>query len=173
MIFGKLPTHGDFVSRGLSAEERDVWDVALSASLQHAKEEKGDAFATLYASAPPWRFLREEGASWLAGSIVPSMDSAGRLFPLVTGRSVGSVEEGAVATNHCESAVFSAFEARWTVDQLAEALSAPMQSEEDTVEAEPNCWWVDGGKQAGIAPLVGSMPAGLILAMLHVAEASS
>ena len=55
-LFGKMPSHGDFVARGLAAEERDSLDAWLSAELADARAALGERFEERFDSAPPWRF---------------------------------------------------------------------------------------------------------------------
>ena len=75
-FFGKLPTTGDFVWRGLPDAFRKHWDFWLTrhvAPLQH----HGRPF-------PPegLRFRLISGSRLAAGLILPSHDSADRRFPL-------------------------------------------------------------------------------------------
>lgn len=77
-LYGKLPAHGDFVSRGLREKAAQTADRMLTAMLGAAREAWGDQFADRYAAAQPWLW---QGAG-LSGLIIPSMDAAGRLFPL-------------------------------------------------------------------------------------------
>jgi type VI secretion system protein ImpM len=82
--YGKLPTRGDFVGRGLPARWRSDWDgwlqrgIALAATtLEGATlRERLGAFA-------PWRYLAlpAPGEIW-CGIIAPSHDRIGRAFPL-------------------------------------------------------------------------------------------
>lgn len=84
-VYGKLSSYGDFVRRGLSQSFVQPWDAWLQAGLGDAHEALGDEFAALWAAAPPWRFLLPAGAcgaSAVAGVMLTSQDSVGRLFPL-------------------------------------------------------------------------------------------
>lgn len=75
-FFGKLPTTGDFVWRGLPDAFRRHWDVWLTRHIAPLQRE-GRAF-------PPGglRFRLPSGGRLAAGVILPSQDSAGRRFPL-------------------------------------------------------------------------------------------
>ncbi len=75
-FFGKLPATGDFVWRGLPDGFRKHWDSWLTRHVAPLQRE-GRAF-------PPGglRFRLPSGGRLAAGVILPSQDSAGRLFPL-------------------------------------------------------------------------------------------
>ncbi len=75
-FFGKLPSTGDFVARGLPDGFRKIWDRWITAHL--ASRQRAGAL---------WpdggvRFRLMSGGRVAAGVILPSEDSAGRLFPL-------------------------------------------------------------------------------------------
>ncbi len=55
-LFGKLPGHGDFVSRGVPGGLRDRLDQWLSDWLAAARAEHGAAFVAAYEAAAPWLF---------------------------------------------------------------------------------------------------------------------
>jgi type VI secretion system protein ImpM len=82
-LFGKLPSHGDFVARGLPDTARRAWDDYLSANIETSGARLGVAFAAVHDRAPPWRFVvgpGEMGPRWRAGALAPSIDAAGRRF---------------------------------------------------------------------------------------------
>ncbi|WP_197273759.1 type VI secretion system-associated protein TagF [Porphyrobacter sp. AAP60] len=78
-IFGKLPGHGDFISRGLSGDLRSVIDHWLSDWLAAARADRAETFESDYEVAAPWLF---EGAN-VTAVLLPSMDAVGRRFPLL------------------------------------------------------------------------------------------
>ncbi len=122
-IFGKLPTHGDFVARGLSAARRETLDAWLSGSLGRAQSRFGAAFDELYDTAPPWRFAVADGPAWLGGTLSPSVDAAGRRFPLLVARPAATDAGAAGAAAQCEDMIYAAFAGGWTVDRLHAALT--------------------------------------------------
>jgi type VI secretion system protein ImpM len=75
-FFGKLPSTGDFVARGLPDAFRKQWDAWLTRHIAPLQRQ-GQSF-------PPGglRFRLPSGGRLAAGVILPSQDSAGRLFPL-------------------------------------------------------------------------------------------
>ncbi|BCQ26380.1 type VI secretion system-associated protein TagF [Caballeronia sp. NK8] len=93
--FGKLRGNGDFVTRRLPQGFVVPWDAMLQAGLLASRAARGRAWLDAYLTAPLWRFalgggvLGEDG--W-AGVLMPSVDSAGRHFPLTI---AAPVEAGA------------------------------------------------------------------------------
>jgi type VI secretion system protein ImpM len=149
MIFGKLPAHGDFVARGLSGPERADLDRWLSSSLADAREGFGEGFAEAFDAALPWLFAWNED-SWTAGAMAPSVDSAGRRFPLIVALR-GLESAGArAASERCEEAIFAAVSDCWSADKLAEELLsvsvAPGPSDID------EGWWRKGGGDLELRP---------------------
>jgi type VI secretion system protein ImpM len=85
-FFGKLPTHGDFVSTGLGRKLQGALDTWLQSSLQAIQAEFGNQWERRFRSMPSWRFIVEQdlwGPATVAGVIVPSLDRVGRNFPLI------------------------------------------------------------------------------------------
>lgn len=84
-LFGKVPAHGDFISRQLPGDFLKVWDEWLQCVVAGSKERLGDGWLDIYLTSSIWRFaLRPgvvDGNAW-AGVLVPSVDSVGRYFPL-------------------------------------------------------------------------------------------
>lgn len=84
--FGKLPCIGDFASRRMAPLTRDAWDQWLSGVLVETREHWADQWLTHYLQAPIWFWLQSPGehtTQWSAGTLMPSVDQAGRYFPLV------------------------------------------------------------------------------------------
>jgi type VI secretion system protein ImpM len=163
-LFGKLPSHGDFVSRSLSAAEKAELDGWLSSEVAEARDRLGDEFDTLFDSAPPCRFAWDEPDGWMAGAMAASMDSAGRRFPLLVGRRLLVAEQAAAAAQNCEAAIYNAFEGGWSADRLFDSVE---QAPEQTPEEAPAAgWWAvdETGASLGIAR--GRRPDALVLTML-------
>jgi type VI secretion system ImpM family protein len=78
-IFGKLPGHGDFISRGISGDLRGAIDHWLSEWLAEARADRGETFESDYEAAAPWLFESPN----VTAVLLPSMDAVGRLFPLL------------------------------------------------------------------------------------------
>jgi type VI secretion system ImpM family protein len=84
-LFGKLPTHGDFLRRRVSEAFVDGWDAWLRECLAESKAALGERWLDLYLTSPAWRFVCAAGACGPApviGLMVPSVDRVRRFFPL-------------------------------------------------------------------------------------------
>lgn len=83
--FGKVRGNGDFVTRRLPACFVEPWDAMLQAGLLTGRAARGSAWLDAYLTAPLWCFALGGGVlgeSGWAGVLMPSVDSAGRHFPL-------------------------------------------------------------------------------------------
>lgn len=91
-FFGKLPSHGDFVSRRLPQGFLQSWDEWLQNVIACSREQLGDAWLEVYLTSPIWRFALSPNLvgeqSW-TGILMPSVDRVGRYFPLTIAASVG------------------------------------------------------------------------------------
>ena len=170
LLFGKLPAHGDFVARGLSAAEQADWDARLSAAMQAARDAFGDAFEDRFAAAPPWRCVLADGDGWLAGALAPSIDRAGRIFPILLARRSAdrAAAPGLAAT--CEELLFAALPGGWSADELLRQAEAADPAA--AVGEGPDGWWLDGAELLPDppAPLPGPFPPDLISRMIAVTE---
>lgn len=86
-FFGKLPAVGDFVRSGLPPNVIETLDRWASPELSAAQERFGDAFDGIWERAPHWHFTlgpgRLDATQAASGLWVPSIDRAGRYFPLI------------------------------------------------------------------------------------------
>lgn len=85
-FFGKLPTHGDFVSSGLGPQFQTVLDTWLQSGMEAGEAAAEADWERSFRSMPPWRFVVERGIwgeTTVTGIIAPSLDRVGRSFPLV------------------------------------------------------------------------------------------
>lgn len=84
-FYGKLPSHGDFVRRRLSGPFVGLWDSWLQSAIARSKEQLGADWLDIYLGSPLWRFIFAPGVcgpGMSAGVLMPSVDKAGRYFPL-------------------------------------------------------------------------------------------
>lgn len=82
--YGKLPALGDFVHRGMSRRQIEVWDEWLQGCISESRRELGDEWLDYYLEAPVWYFAAGAGnidqQTWI-GVLIPSVDRVGRYFP--------------------------------------------------------------------------------------------
>jgi len=136
--FGKLPTHGDFVARGLSGPDRDAWDAWASAGLAQARTVLDADFDARHDAAPPLRFSFGPGPfgeGWRTGALAPSIDLTGRRFLIVLGGRTAQAPSPLAAERiaaAAEDQIHRAFEDAVDID----AMVARAQNIFQTVESE-------------------------------------
>ena len=84
-LYGKLPTHGDFLRRRVTDDFVDTWDPWLQHCVANSRAVLGEPWLDIYLTSPVWRFALTPnmcGAAAVAGLLVPSVDRVGRYFPL-------------------------------------------------------------------------------------------
>jgi type VI secretion system protein ImpM len=84
-LFGKLPSHGDFLRRRASDAFVSIWDAWLQDCMAASRSALSDSWLDIYLTSPAWRFAGAAGACGPApvvGLMVPSVDRVGRYFPL-------------------------------------------------------------------------------------------
>lgn len=101
-LYGKLPSHGDFLRRRASDAFVAAWDAWLQQGIAESRAALGDRWLDLYLTSPVWRFAAAPGACGpapLVGVMAPSVDRVGRYFPLTVVAGVpGHVTPIAAAT---------------------------------------------------------------------------
>jgi type VI secretion system protein ImpM len=161
--FGKIPGRGDFVGAGLPLPVVRAWDKAVSAALAGAKEMLADRWSELWLEAPVWRFALPDsqcGPASLLGLWMPSVDRAGRHFPLLIATSCpGASPElmarhGTAWLDSAEDAGRGAIADDLTPDELMARIPLPPDLS-DTADTGLPChlpptakggiWWTDGG----------------------------
>ena len=84
--FGKVSTHGDFVTRRLPGALAEAWDGWLQQCIQASRAQLGERWLNHYLTSPVWRFGISPGVlgpDGLGGVMMPSVDRLGRYFPLM------------------------------------------------------------------------------------------
>lgn len=178
-IFGKLPSHGDFLRRRVSTAFVEVWDAWLQSCLTASQEALGARWLDLYLTSPIWRFLCAAGACGGApviGLMVPSVDRVGRYFPftvvaelpedvnLLTATSTSSrffheAEQLVLETLEADRSDFDAFDRR--LSTLRTSLEAVTVAPRVTLGAgasavlgeAPQLWQVPVGASAELGPI--------------------
>ena len=127
-VHGKLPGHGDFVTRRLSQEFVTAWDDWLQRALSCSQELLGADWLEIYLTSPVWRFVLSPGvvdARVWAGVMIPSVDRVGRYYPLTLAQSFAAtalptallVEQGDWF-GELESAALAGLQDGVTIDEL-------------------------------------------------------
>jgi len=84
-LYGKLPSHGDFLRRRVTEDFVEVWDEWLQRCMAASREALGNRWLDVYLTSPAWCFAcaaRACGSVPVIGLMVPSVDRVGRYFPL-------------------------------------------------------------------------------------------
>lgn len=84
-LYGKLPTHGDFLRRRVPDAFVEAWDSWLQQSIAASRVVLADRWLDAYLTSPVWRFALGAGVCGpepVAGVLAPSVDRVGRYFPL-------------------------------------------------------------------------------------------
>ncbi len=134
---GKLPTLGDFASRGLAPDFLEAWDAWLAQGLARLQQRDGPAWLQAYLDSPSWRFVLGPGVlgeqAW-AGVLMPSVDRVGRYFPFTIAQALPALPVRSASClalsgwlDRLDDLAVSALYDDWSVEQLEQALqSAPM-----------------------------------------------
>jgi type VI secretion system protein ImpM len=153
-LFGKLPAHGDFVRRGWPDETVDAVDGWLTAGIAAARETRDDAdFATWMHAAPMWQGYVPPGVLGpmaLHVGVAPSIDRAGRLFPIAAGiageaQAVWPRTSGFGAL--LDTAIYHAIAGLVDADGLVEAISIDTAGVAGGQAPATSAWWM--GAPAG------------------------
>lgn len=137
-LFGKLPAHGDFISRHLPSSFISVWDEWLQRSVAGSQELQGETWLDNYLTSPIWRFALRSGAvnesAWV-GILVPSVDSVGRYFPLTIALSLPSstnlfeyMTRNFTVFEALESAALSTLQEQLDADELMSVLQVQVSA---------------------------------------------
>jgi type VI secretion system protein ImpM len=125
-LYGKLPSHADFVARHLPPRFIAPWHAWLCRGLATAEAELGEGWAAVWATAPAWRFALPASACgpWpVSGVLLPSADALGRRFPLTLAAPVTRPPEAWFAL--LEAAARQALQKRLQADALQALLPEP------------------------------------------------
>jgi type VI secretion system protein ImpM len=133
-FYGKIPSRGDFVRGGLPSGFVTAWDNWLQTVLPGARDILAEDWTGCWMEAPVWRFSLPPGQCGpdrVIGLWMPSVDAAGRQFPLTVALVLpdgdGGVPDDAEAEawlDEAEAAGRDALEFDLTPAALGEALPA-------------------------------------------------
>lgn len=151
-FYGKLPARGDFVRSALPRDFTDPWDAWLQAVIAGSRALMGEDWLPAFLEAPVWRFALPAGlcgARAALGLMLPSVDRAGRYFPLTFAALVGlgstAAEDpaGAAWLDRCEAAGFAALEQNASPEQIDLMLGSPQLP--CAAGLSQSLWWTVGG----------------------------
>jgi type VI secretion system protein ImpM len=180
VLFGKLPSHGDFVCRGMSDTERAAWDTWTAEGFAAARDALGEGFDAAHSAAPLWQFISGPGRfgeSWRAGCFAPSTDRAGRRFVAVVaveGLDWGeALAFGPALTEALADAVYRIFAELQDADGALETISACAANPQGqlanvlsslALQRADGVWWSGGGPLHAPAVETGAVPDAVLLA---------
>jgi type VI secretion system protein ImpM len=151
-FYGKLPARGDFVRAGLPRDFIEPWDAWLQSVIAGSRALAGDAWLPAYLESPVWRFTLPPGMCGdlaVLGLMLPSVDKAGRYFPL----SFAALHPFGIATasgdawlDVCETAGREALEQDTEPQEIVGMLGVPDPSDA-TVAMLDAVWWSDGSER--------------------------
>jgi type VI secretion system protein ImpM len=160
--FGKIPARGDFVGSGLPSPTTKHWDRFISAALAAAKAADPVRWPDIWLEAPVWRFALPAtmcGPAPLLGIWMPSIDKAGRHFPLMIATTIDNAtpahmaRHGTAWLDAAEDAGRAAIADDLPPDQLTALIPPPpdLTATPDTglpydMQPRPGAglWWTEG-----------------------------
>ena len=150
-FFGKIPARGDFVRAGLPRSFTDPWDDWLQRAITGSRELLGERWLPAWLEAPIWHFTLPAGQCGslpVLGVWMPSVDAAGRHFPLTLARLGPLPAHPADWLATAETIGLDAVQADLAPDALIRRLAAnpaphaaPAAPATDPALAH---WWTDG-----------------------------
>jgi type VI secretion system protein ImpM len=189
-LFGKLPSAGDFVTRSLPSAFVAAWDDWLQRSLVASRAKLGNGWTEVYLESPIWRFALQPQVcspqAW-AGVIMPSVDRAGRYFPLTLAAPIPSGASTLLTVTAAEH-WFAELEriALWALepDATLEAIEAllgrqalmPVPASADArndwdIALQLSRWWSQSGRPLSLRmPATHALPAVAEFAAAHLME---
>jgi type VI secretion system protein ImpM len=155
-FYGKVPARGDFVRSGLPRDFIEAWDDWLSDVMSASKEIGGEAWLPAFLEAPVWRFALPPGlcgACAIIGLILPSVDKAGRYFPLTFAAAAdgSGVPNGPAADawlDICEDAGRAALDRDLEPEDIKAMVPLPDLQSRDQ-RADETEWWTEGSMRVG------------------------
>jgi type VI secretion system protein ImpM len=183
-IYGKLPSHGDFLQRRVPPEFLTPWDEWLQGGIAASRAALADQWTNTYLTSPLWRFALSAsacGRAAVAGLMAPSVDRVGRFFPLtlmwrlpaslppivyasLTGTSLASAEQLLIDGLAAEALDFEHFDEEVSllgpsIHQVLGSAAEPFAEEDlDQVSLGQNvAWHLPTGVSGGVVSALSAM----------------
>ena len=168
-LFGKIPAHGDFISRGLDHATHELLDDWLSAEVARGRERFAD-FDSRYVQAPPWYFVDVDSAgAWSGGALCLSIDKVGRRFPILVAAPASGADTAREVALAALELVFTTFSEGWDADHLALALGSIVADRRSGAVPPQSVWAIEADDGTRIE-MTGRFPDGLVERMLELAS---
>ena len=179
-LFGKLPARGDFVRENLPRDFTDAWDAWWLRGLADTQLRPREEWRAAWLEAPVWRFLLPPGLcgrNGVLGLWLPSVDRAGRYYPLTIAASASGdwapyAGTMVAALTAWEQAGRDALEYDLAPVELLQRVQATFEASDtpgpsmDFIPAQAT-WWTDGGPRVAPRVVSGSaLPEGARFAAL-------
>ncbi len=151
-FYGKLPARGDFVRAGLPRDFTDPWDGWMQSVMTASRTLLGEAWLPAFLEAPVWRFALSAGLCGeraALGLFLPSVDKAGRYFPLTfaalhdSGTGVAATPPAGAWLDRCEEAGFAALESDAAPEQIA-SMMGTLELPGGFGRTAGSLWWSEG-----------------------------
>jgi type VI secretion system protein ImpM len=179
-LFGKLPARGDFVRENLPRDFADSWDAWWQRGLAEMQSCSLDRWREAWLEAPVWRFVLPPGLCGTKGVLglwMPSVDKAGRYFPLTIAATAQVDWAPCVGAMGCfleeaEQAGRDALEHDLAPAELLERIQGAFVAGDAPgcpaeLVAGQAAWWTDGGPRVAARIAVGqALPDGSAFAAL-------
>jgi type VI secretion system protein ImpM len=153
-FWGKLPSRGDFLGAGLSKQMIAQWDVWVSAGIDASRQSMGEAWQDAWMEAPVWCFRAAAGllsTAETSGLWMPSVDRAGRPFPLLIAMEGPAAEDWFF---RAEEAGRAALQQALGPDALSGRLPSALPG---AAIGTGSIWWTEGSPL--VAPCRRAFPA--------------
>ncbi len=160
--YGKIPNRGDFIRYGLPQSFLGALDSWWQTVLSESRSLLGEGWVDAWMEAPLWRFALAEGCCGAGAAIglwVPSVDKAGRLFPLtlaMVGESWRDVEDYGAFLDAAAGLAITSVEQDVTPDWLASAVGTAAQPGGQPLQQpapRSGRWWTEGSPLVAAAEL--------------------
>jgi len=150
-FFGKLPSRGDFLRAGLPRGFTDPWDGWLQGAIAGSRAMLGERWLPAWMEAPIWHFSLPAGQCGTApvlGVWMPSVDAAGRHFPLTLALVGDRPARPGDWLAAAEAIGLDALQHDWGPEEVARRLADPVPPSDamdpDLSATATALWWTEG-----------------------------
>ena len=157
-FYGKVPARGDFVRVGLPRDFTDPWDSWLERVIAGSRGQMGEAWLPAYLESPVWRFMLPAGLCGphaVLGLMLPSVDKAGRYFPITFAALSDGVafDEFDTWLDRAEDAGRAALEIDAGPEVLHDMLGSPPMMAGRSAAPSGSLWWTEGSPRVSATRL--------------------